>query len=197
MPQKGFSYQLAGFACGALISLTFLAFWGFLLQHHPHWYVEYFLQSFLSESTAFDICAFHFFLDDFPSSFTSDRSLLGVGALLLELLAEINFVANKNLGGCRYAIFQLRIPLHILQYYLLFGIEEGGRVDHRKTNEENIAMWICKRPQPIILFLPCSVPTSSQSYHKPKFTIFPSTLRVVAKLSNTVGSYPVGNLFSV
>lgn len=88
---------------------------------------------------------------------------------------------------------------HFLQniIYLFLCVQERRRINNRKTNNKHIAMRICQRSQSVVLFLSCCIPRLSTKYHKPRLTIFPSTLIVVAKLSNTVGSYTVGNLFSV
>lgn len=84
--------------------------------------------------------------------------------------------------------FQFMDTTSSICYYLFTSIGEGIRIYHRKSYDKNVSPRVCKRAKSSELLLSCSIPKSWAMYHSPRLIIRPSILRVVVRLSNTVGS---------
>lgn len=132
---------------------------GLILEDHLDGLVEDFLESLLGEGAALDVFAVHLFLDDLAGGFASDGGLLGVRALPLVLLAQVDLVAHEYLGGGGNAILQFGKPLRRSRSYLFLGVEEGRRVNDREADDEHIAVGVGEGAQAVVLLLAGGVPT--------------------------------------
>lgn len=124
---------MARFAGGAFIALSLFLLPCLFLEHHLDGLVENLFKSLLGQCTALDIFAFHLFLDNFLGSFPSNWCLFGVTALLLELLPQVDFVANENFRGGRHAVLEFWEPLNKDKGTFFLALrKEGGSMTEKQ-----------------------------------------------------------------
>ena len=82
----------------------------------------------------------------------------GLKIKLLFRILKLNKITNLiKMKTFLNLIFEFKCLQLYFHFYLFFDIFEGWRRNYRVTDQEDICLWIRKRPQAIIIFLTRSI----------------------------------------